>query len=63
MSMYRVMAIQETGEEICIASHLTKSEAERRLDEAAERYAEWSSFHLEREERQYRNARDGEGYY
>ena len=51
MTTYRVMAVQETGEEVCIASRLTKRAAEKKRDEARENYAEWSGFHLEREVR------------
>jgi hypothetical protein len=48
---YRVMAIQETGEEICLASRLTQEAAEEKLEEACKQYEEFREFWIECESR------------
>ena len=47
---YRVMAIQETGEEICIECGIRNEPlAYEILDQAREDYIEFCNFHVERE--------------
>jgi hypothetical protein len=64
MATYRVMCKQETGEDYCVASGLTRAQARKRLVEAQEQYAEFYGFNIEREIDYYAQARraHNEGY-
>jgi len=47
---YRIMALQETGEEILVASGIaTRDEAYDRMAEARLKYEEWRGFQIEYE--------------
>lgn len=57
MSTYRVMCRQETGEEYCVASGLSKAGARKALNQAREDYPEFYGFAIEREIDYYAQAR------
>ena len=57
MATYRVMCRQETGEEFCVASGLSKTQANKEIEKARETYPEFSGFHTEREIDYYKQAR------
>ena len=44
---YRIMAYQETGEEICVSDNHTQEEAHNLVPQAMEDHPEWSRFSVE----------------
>ncbi len=54
---YRVMCKQETGEEYCVASGLSKAAANKAREQAREDYPEFYGFVIEREIDYYEQAR------
>ena len=54
---YRVMCKQETGEEYCVASGLTRAAASKAREAAREQYPEFRGFVIEREIDYYKQAR------
>jgi len=44
MTTYRIMAIQETGEESCIENNVSDADVAEAVEVASDRYPEWRIF-------------------